>query len=60
MYAALEGAVDVSSSADLVGGDVSKVLGWVKSCVENILGGKVDIEGDLFQQGMDRFVLFGL
>ncbi|KAG9075520.1 hypothetical protein FS749_012798 [Ceratobasidium sp. UAMH 11750] len=26
---------------------------WVRSCVENVLGHKVDVEGDFFQQGMD-------
>ncbi|KAG9073882.1 hypothetical protein FS749_014597 [Ceratobasidium sp. UAMH 11750] len=55
MYAALEksGYVAHEVGAPRTWTNASDVEIWVRSCIENVLGRKVDIEGDLFQQGMD-------
>ncbi|KAF8601147.1 acetyl-CoA synthetase-like protein [Ceratobasidium sp. AG-I] len=55
MYNVLEGSITLSAQ---VGAPESwsqeeAVKGWVQLCVENILGRKVEVDGDLFQQGMD-------
>ncbi|KAG9088743.1 hypothetical protein FRC06_001865, partial [Ceratobasidium sp. 370] len=55
MYAALEksGHVVYDIGVPKAWTNVSDVEVWVRSCVENVLGRKVDVGGDLFQQGMD-------
>lgn len=56
MYAALEKGANLDSKLGVKWDDAVEVRRWVKERVEDVLGKKVDGEGDLFQQGMDRFV----
>ncbi|KAG8708012.1 hypothetical protein FRC09_001485 [Ceratobasidium sp. 395] len=55
MYAALEKSEDVTrdNEAPSSWSDLAAVENWIQRCVESILGQKIDIEGDLFQQGLD-------
>jgi hypothetical protein len=59
MYAALEKSTNVAEDVGEPGSwkDTVEVELWVHSCVERVLGRKIDAGGDLFQQGMDRYVV---
>lgn len=58
MYASLEKGSEVVNEVlpSKSWGDLAAVESWLSICVANILGRNVDVEGDLFQQGMDRLV----
>ncbi|KAG8768783.1 hypothetical protein FRC12_005381 [Ceratobasidium sp. 428] len=55
MYANLErsGSYAHDVGAPETWKETPMVKAWVRSCVEKILGREIDIDGDLFQQGMD-------
>jgi hypothetical protein len=59
MYAALEKSTNIAEDLGEPESwnDTAEVVAWVQSGVERVLGRNVEVGGDLFQQGMDRYVL---